>query len=88
MHSCTPSKEQYLVKSGAGTKGMDRNGQLEERREGNNLQPPIIRLSEAGVKLQPQSTMFGEPSGLSRLTAKSLTQMCLCVELLPCPRSH
>lgn len=30
LHSYTPSKEQNLVKSGAGTKGMDRNGQLEE----------------------------------------------------------
>ncbi|KAJ7427779.1 hypothetical protein WISP_04067 [Willisornis vidua] len=34
-----------LVNSGACTKGMDENGQLEEGEERDNLQPPIIRLT-------------------------------------------
>ena len=31
------------MNSGAGTKGMDGNGQLEEGREGEQLQPPMVR---------------------------------------------
>lgn len=73
--------------SGAGTEGMDRNGQLEERRDGGQLAATSYQ-TELGWCEAATSEHTGDPHGLSRLTAKSLTQICLCVELLPYPKSH